>query len=168
MPARFCLARERILSHFYTMKKIELNPIGIIHTPFTERRTTPRGPSSSGGAAGRVVVQPEYAAGLRDLEGFSHLILVFYFDRSDTVPLLVTPERSPVERGVFATHSPDRPNHLGISVVELIKIEDNIVHVRNVDMLDRTPLLDIKPYSPLGDPDIEIRQGWIDELNRPN
>ncbi len=114
------------------------------------------------------MVYPEYAAGLKDLDGFSHIILVFYFDRSNTTPLLVTSARSPAERGVFATHSPDRPNHIGISVVELVEIEENTVHVRNVDMLDGTPLLDIKPYSPLSDADTEIRQGWIDELNRPD
>ena len=89
---------------------------------------------------------------------------VFTTNRIKAAPLLVTPERSPVERGVFATHSPDRPNHLGISVVRLTRIEQNVLYVRDVDMLDGTPLLDIKPYSPLGTPHPEIRQGWIDEI----
>lgn len=148
------------------MKKMQLRPIGVIHTPFTERKNTPRGPSAAKGAAGRVVVYPEFADGLKDVDGFSHLILVFYLDRSEIAPLRVTPERSPVERGVFATHSPDRPNHLGISVVELDRVEGATLFVRNVDMLDGTPLLDIKPYSPLREPHPEIRQGWIDKLNR--
>lgn len=146
------------------MGKIELKPIGVIHTPFTDRKETPRGPSSSGGAEGQVVINPEYAAGLKDLDGFSHITLVFYFDRSESAPLVIVPEISPVERGVFATHSPDRPNHIGISVVRLVKVKGNVLTVRNVDMLNGTPLLDIKPYSPSPDPPDEIRQGWIDEV----
>jgi|GEM_PF-384766 len=153
---------------FLVMGRIELKPIGVIHTSFTDREKAPRGASSSRGAEGRVVVDPKYTSGLKDLDGFSHIILVFYFHRSASAPLLVTSERSPVERGVFATRSPDRPNHLGISVVRLIKIEKNVLTVRDVDMLDGTPLLDIKPYSPLGDPHVAIRQGWLDKVKRTN
>jgi tRNA-Thr(GGU) m(6)t(6)A37 methyltransferase TsaA len=147
------------------MEKIQLTPIGVIHTPFTERSHAPRGPSAANGAEGRVVVYPEFAEGLKDVDGFSHLILVFYLDRSEIAPLRVRPEHSPAEHGVFATRSPDRPNHLGISVVELDRIEGATLHVRNVDMLDGTPLVDIKPYSPLREPHAAIRQGWIDETH---
>ncbi len=146
------------------MENITLTPIGLIHTPFATTGDAPRGPSSADGARGRIVVDEKYAAGLRDLEGFSHVIVVFYFDRSTTAPLLVTPPNSPVERGVFATHSPNRPNHLGLSVVRLEKIEGNVVQVRDVDMLDGTPLLDLKPYSAPGNVGEGIRQGWIDEV----
>jgi len=149
------------------MKKIELTPIGIIHTPWIERTDAPRGPSSSD-ADGRVIVDMEFTAGLKDLEGFSHIILVFHIDRSDSAPLLVTPPGQPVERGVFATRSPDRPNHIGMSVVRLIKIEQNVLSVHGVDMLDGTPLLDIKPYFPAKIPDGQLRQGWIDETGGEN
>ena len=147
------------------MDKITLTPIGIIYTPFATREVAPRGPSSSGGAQGRIIVDPTYAPGLKDLDGFSHLIIVFHLNQSDETPLLVTPRISGIERGVFATHSPDRPNHIGISILRLDKIEGNILHVRDVDMLDGTPLLDIKPYSPPGNIGDGIRQGWIDEID---
>jgi tRNA-Thr(GGU) m(6)t(6)A37 methyltransferase TsaA len=145
------------------MDKIELKPIGAIYTPWFDRAEAPRGPSSSD-ADGYVVVDEAYAAGLKDLEGFSHIILIFYFDRSETAPLLITPHGTSVERGVFATRSPNRPNHIGVSVVRLKKIARNVLTVNGVDMLDGTPLLDIKPYSPIRDSLEEIRQGWIDEI----
>jgi len=145
------------------MDKIELTPIGAIYTPWFEPAEAPRGPSTSD-ADGFVVVNEEFVPGLKDLEGFSHIILLYYFDRMDKTSLLLTPPGSSVERGVFATRSPVRPNHIGMSVVRLKNIARNVITVHGVDMLDGTPLLDIKPYSPPRILEGSVRQGWIDEV----
>jgi tRNA (adenine37-N6)-methyltransferase len=136
-----------------------LRPIGEIHTPFIDKRDTPIQASRSV-ATGRVEVYPAYVAGLRDLDGFSHIILVYAFHRSDDYTLIVTPFLDDQERGLFATRYPERPNPIGLSIVRLLSIHDHLLEIEGVDMLDGTPLLDIKPYVPEFDVRTDVRTGW--------
>lgn len=110
---------------------------------------------------GQITVFEEYRAGLMDLDGFSHIILLYLFDRSDGYSLKVTPFMDTAPRGLFATRAPKRPNPIGLSIVQLDRIEANILHVSNIDVLDGTPLLDIKPYVPAFDCPENVRTGWI-------
>jgi tRNA-Thr(GGU) m(6)t(6)A37 methyltransferase TsaA len=136
-------------------------PIGIIHSPFRERGRMPIQAALSD-ADGTVEVYPEYAAGLADVEGFSHLTLVYWFHLSDGYRLSVRPFLDQVQRGLFATRFPGRPNPIGISTVELLAREGNRLLVRGVDVLDGTPLLDLKPFVPAFDHRDEIRVGWLE------
>jgi len=142
--------------------EILYKPIGIIHSPFKEVKGTPIQPAGAKGIDGNVEVFPEYAQGLKDLEGFSHIILLYHFHLSKKPSMTVTPFMDSSPRGIFATRSQRRPNPIGISVVQLVGIEDNILHIQDVDMIDGTPLLDIKPYVP----DFDIREiqrfGWLE------
>lgn len=140
--------------------KIEFSPIGIIHTPFKETAGMPIQPPGASGIKGTVEVFPEFSAGLKDIEGFSHIILIFYFDRSKDYKLQVSPFLEDDVHGVFAIRAPKRPNPVGISIVKLIKRENNILYIDNPDMLDGTPLLDIKPYIPDFDAYPEAVAGW--------
>jgi tRNA-Thr(GGU) m(6)t(6)A37 methyltransferase TsaA len=143
-------------------REILYKPIGIIHSPFKEVKGTPIQPAGAKGIDGNVEVFPEYAQGLKDLEGFSHIILLYHFHLSKKPSMTVTPFMDSSPRGIFATRSQRRPNPIGISVVQLVGIEDNILHIQDVDMIDGTPLLDIKPYVP----DFDIREiqrfGWLE------
>lgn len=123
-----------------------LKPIGIIHSPYKEIRSTPKQAVFSEGVKGKIIINREYVRGLKGLEKFSYIYLFFYFDRSSKTDLQLTPHLSNEEKGVFATRSPRRPNKLGMSLVELTGIEDNIIHIRDLDILDGTPLIDIKPF----------------------
>ena len=139
-------------------------PIGVIHTPFREPQGTPIQPQAARGIRGWVEVFPEYEAGLLDLDGFSHIVLIYHFHLSSRAGLTVRPYMDDRERGVFATRAPARPNPIGISVVRLLGVEGRILRVADVDILDGTPLLDIKPYVPqFGDAplDPKIRIGWL-------
>jgi tRNA-Thr(GGU) m(6)t(6)A37 methyltransferase TsaA len=140
-----------------------IHSIGIIHSPFNERQGMPIQPGSSQGAQGEVVLDPAYAQGLQDLEGFSHVILVYLFHQAARPQLLVKPFLDDVKRGLFATRAPNRPNPIGLSVVQLISIHKNVLEVRNLDILDGTPLLDIKPYVPDFDQPGEVRIGWLEK-----
>jgi tRNA-Thr(GGU) m(6)t(6)A37 methyltransferase TsaA len=146
--------------------KIELSPIGIIHTPFKERRGTPIQPAAGVGVAGRVEVFEEFQDGLQDLDGFSQIILLYHFHRSSGFKLRVTPFMDTEERGLFATRAPNRPGSIGLSIVELEKIEDGVLYIRNVDILDGTPLLDIKPYVPEFDRHVHVRTGWLERARK--
>ena len=143
------------------MSTIELQPIGIIHSPFKDIKGMPIQPSGAHGTEGLVEILPPYIDGLQDLVGFSHIILLYHFHKTDRVDLVVTPFLDSKPRGVFATRAPTRPNPIGLSIVELNGIEHNKLHISNVDILDGTPLLDIKPYIPEFDhyPDVEV--GWL-------
>lgn len=141
--------------------KIEYRPIGVIRTPFEDTAGMPRNPAQAGGTAGRVEVDTAYADGLKDLDGFSHVILLFHFHRSSGYTLELAPRGHEARRGVFATRTPRRPNPIGLSVVRLERIEGNVLHVRDVDMMDRTPLLDIKPYLPSVDAHGDAAMGWL-------
>jgi tRNA-Thr(GGU) m(6)t(6)A37 methyltransferase TsaA len=136
-----------------------MHPIGEIHTPFVDKRDTPIQPSRST-AAGQVVVYPAYADGLRDLDGFSHIILLYVFHRSADYALRVTPFLDDQERGLFATRYPARPNPIGLSIVRLLALHDRVLEIEGADMLDGTPLLDIKPYVPDFDMRTDVRTGW--------
>jgi len=142
---------------------MRLKPIGVIHTPFTEALGTPIQPDAIPGSEGQVEVFPEYVAGLKDLDACERIWLIFWFDRAAPAKMVVVPYMDTVPRGLFATRAPCRPNPIGISPVRLIRIEDNILHVAEVDILDGTPLLDIKPYVPKFDCR-EARAGWLEEL----
>ena len=136
-------------------------PIGVIHTPFAEPAGMPIQPAGAAGVRGTVEVFEEFRAGLADLDGFSHLILLYHFHRSAGFDLKATPFLDAQPRGLFATRAPRRPNPIGLSVVALEKVDGNVLHVQNVDMLDGTPLLDIKPYVPQFDAAQDVRTGWI-------
>lgn len=146
--------------------KIEFTPIGIIHSPFAEPEGMPIQPAGAKGIRGTIDVFEEYRAGLRDLEGFSHIVLLYHFHRCRGFRLQVTPFMDTEPRGVFSTRAPRRPNPIGISVVRLDRVENGVLHIRNVDILDGTPLLDIKPYVPDFDPQGKVRTGWLEEARK--
>lgn len=144
------------------MQPVQFTPIGIIHTPIKDRKDAPRQSRLGRDIVGSVEVDREFEQGLTDLETFSHIVLIFYLHLSKDFSLLSKPPVDDKYHGVFATRSPRRPNPIGISVVRLDRVEGNILHVRDVDMIDGTPVLDIKPYVPevkSGDP---IRYGWLE------
>ncbi len=141
---------------------IALYPIGTIHTPFAEAVGTPIQGALSGQARGEVVVNSALGEGLADLDGFSHIILIYLFDRITKARLKVKPYLDTEHRGIFATRSPSRPNPIGITVVRLIEIDGLILRVSGVDMLDGTPLLDIKPSIPQFDDHQHRRCGWFE------
>ncbi|MBN1339507.1 MAG: tRNA (N6-threonylcarbamoyladenosine(37)-N6)-methyltransferase TrmO [Bacteroidales bacterium] len=143
------------------MNGILYQPIGIVHTPFTDIKDMPIQPSAAAGVKGYAEVYPEYEKGLKDLDGFSHIILIYHFHLSNGYRLEVRPFLDEKTHGVFATRAPRRPNNIGISVVQLVKIENNILHIENVDILDGTPLLDIKPFVPDFDAAADTRIGWL-------
>jgi len=144
------------------VEEIRYRPIGVVHSPFKEPRGTPIQPAAARDVEGTVEVFPEYADGLKDIEGFSHIILVYHFHRVEKSSLRVKPYMDDELRGIFATRAPPRPNPIGISVVELTKVEGNTLHVRGVDIVDGTPLLDIKPYVPEFDAWKTERIGWLE------
>ena len=139
----------------------QIKPIGVIHTPFKNASQAPIQPVFAEGAEGIIEVFDEYAAGLRDLAGFERIWVVYWFNRSKKFKLLVTPYMDTQQRGLFATRAPSRPNPIGISAVKLERIDANKICVSDVDMLDGTPLLDIKPYSPKFDSFEVNRLGWL-------
>jgi tRNA (adenine37-N6)-methyltransferase len=141
------------------MMEFVMRPIGEIHTPFIDKRDTPIQASRSA-ATGQVEVYPAYVDGLRDLEGFSHITLLYVFHRSDDYQLSVTPFLDDQERGLFSTRYPARPNPIGLSTVRLLSIHDHVLEIEGVDMLDGTPLLDIKPYVPEFDVRTDVHTGW--------
>jgi tRNA-Thr(GGU) m(6)t(6)A37 methyltransferase TsaA len=141
-----------------------MHPIGLIHSPFQDKAATPIQPSRSQ-AQGQVEVFPEFTSGLRDLAGFSHIILLYVFHRSSGYELQVKPFLDDRLRGLFATRYPYRPNPIGLSVVRLLSIRDNRLAIEGVDVLDGTPLLDIKPYVPEFDRTAgPIRLGWYEKI----
>lgn len=145
---------------------IELTPIGIIHTPFTELEGMPIQPAGAAGIQGTVEVFETFRPGLQDLDGFSHIVLLYHLHRSQGFDLSVVPFLDTEPRGLFATRAPRRPNAIGLSVVELERIEDGVLHVRNVDILDGTPLLDIKPYVREFDAQGDVRTGWLETADK--
>lgn len=142
---------------------MELRPIGVIHSPFIEAKGTPIQPALAEGVKGTVEVLEEYAPGLADLDGFDRVWLIYWFHRVEGVRLKLTPYLDDAERGLFATRAPCRPNPIGMSPVRLLGIEGTTLHIGDVDVLDGTPLLDIKPYSPRFDCFGVGRSGWLDE-----
>lgn len=145
---------------------IEYRPIGIVRTPFTSTEGMPIQPSRARGVEGTVEVDEEYAEGLADLDGFSHIILVCHFHRARPAKMKVVPFLDDVPRGLFATRAPSRPNPIGLSVVRLTGIDGRTLHVADVDLLDGTPVLDIKPYVGEFDRREDVRFGWLKEARR--
>lgn len=143
------------------MQEAVFHPIGVIRSPFTELALVPKRPIDPVTSRGEVVLDPRYREGLADLKGFSHVILVFHLHRSHGYDLTVSPYLDPTPRGLFATRSPRRPNPIGISVVGLEGIEDRTLRVNRLDVLDGTPLLDLKPYIPDLADDVVVRVGWL-------
>jgi tRNA-Thr(GGU) m(6)t(6)A37 methyltransferase TsaA len=143
-----------------------MKPIGIIHAPFTEKECTPI-QSTRSHFTGQVEVYAEYAEALEDIEGFSHLILLYVFHRSQNYQLKVRPFLDDQEHGLFATRHPDRPNPIGLSVVRLLKRVGDRLEIEGVDTLDGTPLLDIKPYVPDFDVRLDARAGWYETRSKP-
>jgi len=136
-------------------------PIGIIHTPHREGKNSPIQPMYARKIAGRVEVFSEFAAGLANLDGFSHLILIYHLHQIHDSQLRVTPFMDTQKRGVFATRSPRRPNAIGISTVKLKYVQDGNIYFEDADMLDGTPLLDIKPHVPAFDSCTDVKIGWL-------
>ncbi len=145
---------------------MNLKAIGVIHTPHRASPGTPVQAAAATGIPGRVEVLPEFAPGLKDLEGFERIWLVYWFDRAKPAELTVIPYLDSLSRGVFATRAPCRPNPIGLSCVRLLEVRQNVLHVDGVDMLDGTPLLDIKPYIPAFDALEAKRVGWLAEAPR--
>lgn len=135
-------------------------PIGVIHSPFTEREGMPI-QSARSTAEGRIEIDEAYAEGLKDIEGFSHIYLLYVFDRATETKLTVYPFLDDQPHGVFSTRFPGRPNPIGLSVVELLRREGTTLHVAGIDVLDGTPLLDLKPYAPKFDHHPATRTGWL-------
>lgn len=136
--------------------------IGTVRSQFTDTKSIPKGPGARHDAEGRLEISPEFAPGLMDVEGFSHLFVLWVFDKSQGYELVGTPPVDDRPHGVFATRSPRRPNPIGLTVVELLRREGSVLHVRGVDMLDGTPILDIKPYlSSVSE--AALRRGWLDQ-----
>ncbi|HZX09793.1 MAG TPA: tRNA (N6-threonylcarbamoyladenosine(37)-N6)-methyltransferase TrmO [Acidobacteriota bacterium] len=145
---------------------IEFKPIGIIHSPFKDPRGMPIQPSGAVGVKGTVEVFDQYQAGLKDLDGFSHIILLYYFHLAKGFKLQVVPFMDSKPRGLFSTRAPKRPNPIGLSVVQLNEVKDGVLFIQNVDILDQTPLLDIKPYVPVFDKQAKIRTGWLENTKK--
>jgi tRNA-Thr(GGU) m(6)t(6)A37 methyltransferase TsaA len=144
---------------------VTFRPIGVIHSEHTSADATPIQPVYAAACIGRVEILPEFADGLADIEGFSHVYLLYCLHRADPPQLRVKPYLQDVERGIFATRAPCRPNPIGLSLVRLLRREGNILHFAGADVLDGTPLLDLKPYSPRHDTVENPHGGWTEEVD---
>ncbi len=143
------------------METFQYRSIGVIHSPFDKPEGMPIQPVGARGIKGTVDVEAEYEDGLKDLDGFSHIILVYHFHLAEGYSLQVKPFLDDTPRGIFAVRAPKRPNHIGISIVRLERIEGTRLYIWNVDVVDGTPLLDIKPYVPRFDAVEDARIGWL-------
>ncbi len=145
------------------MKDVTFTPIGKIHSPFQNIEDMPIQPVGAKGVQGTLEVDEQYTDGLKDLEGFSHIILLYHFHLSEGFSLSVKPFLDDEEKGLFSTRAPKRPGPIGLSVVKLIDVDENILRIEDVDVVDGTPLLDIKPYVP----EFDIREvencGWLEK-----
>ena len=143
--------------------EIMYRPIGTIHTPFKTIEGMPIQPNGGRDVDARIHMFPEFSEGLADLDGFSHLILLYHFHKSMNYKLKVKPFLDDQVRGLFSTRAPKRPNPIGLSIVRLIEIRETVLYIKNVDILDGTPLLDIKPYVPGFDHHAANRIGWLEK-----
>lgn len=146
--------------------QLTFRPIGFARTPHAEKSTIPKGPGAMHTAEGILEIAAELEAGLTDIEGFSHLYVLWQFHRADGYDLMSTPPTDTTPHGVFATRSPRRPNPIALTVVELVRREGRNLHVRGVDMLDGTPILDIKPYLS-NVPEERLQRGWLETATPP-
>jgi len=143
----------------------EMKPIGFVRSPYAETSQIPKGCGAKHDAEGVLEVLPEFEEGLQDIEGFSHLFVIWTFHKAEGFALLGKPPTDDRAHGVFATRSPYRPNPIGLTVVQLIRREGSSLHVRGVDMLEGTPILDIKPYLS-SIPEEKLKRGWLDEAEK--
>ena len=146
-------------------KTIEFRPIGIINTPHTNLSEIPIQPVFAEGIKGTVTIDPSYSDGLKDLDGFSHIFIFYCFHKWKEMKLIVRPYLEDKEHGVFATRAVSRPNPLGLSLVKLVSIQKNVLHIEDVDILDGTPLIDIKPYFKRFDSREHVRSGWQEHID---
>ena len=142
--------------------EITLQPIGYLETPFNDIADMPIQPSVLADTRGKAVLDEKFAPGLKDLDGFSHIILLFLLHKISGYQLEVVPFMDTLPHGIFATRSPKRPNRIGMSIVRVESVEGNIVHFKGVDMLNGSPLLDIKPYYSYFDQQTQVRNGWLE------
>lgn len=146
---------------------ISFTPIGIIRTPFKDKQDMPIQPTGAKAKPGEIHIYPDLIEGIKDLDAFSHIILIYFFHKVETAKLTVIPFLDNSPRGVFATRAPVRPNPIGLSIVEIEKIVKNIIYIKKIDVLDATPLLDIKPFIPaIGIPTGTVRTGWLENLSK--
>lgn len=146
------------------MKEIILNPIGIIQTSWKDIENMPIQPFAARGAKGYIELLPEFEDGLKDLEGFSHVTLLYHFHKVDGFDLQVVPFMDDEKHGIYATRSPKRPNAIGISTVKIIGIDNNAIEIEDADMLDGSPLIDIKPFFPRYDNRVDdVKIGWLEK-----
>ena len=143
------------------MNAITMEPIGVVRSPHADKSQIPKGPGARHDAEGTLELRADLAQGLTDIEGFSHLYVLWVFDRADGYDLMATPPTDTVAHGVFATRAPRRPNPIGLTVVELLGRDGATLRVRGLDMLDGTPILDIKPYLSNIPPE-KLRRGWLE------
>ncbi len=144
------------------MQKWHMRAIGHLRSPYTDTSAVPKGLGAKHSAEGVLEILPEFEAGLQDIEGFSHLVILWVFDRAQEYELVGVVPADGMPHGVFASRSPRRPNPIGLTVVELLRREGRKLHLRGVDMLDGTPVLDIKPYMS-NVPEEKLRRGWLAE-----
>ena len=142
------------------MPTFTFSPIGVVHAPYTDTAAIPKGCGARHEAEGTLEILPEFEPGLADIDGFSHLYVLWIFDRARGASLVATPPTDDRPHGVFATRSPQRPNPIGLTVVELLRRDGRVLHVRGLDMLEGTPIVDIKPYLS-SIPDASLRRGWL-------
>jgi len=142
---------------------MNIEPIGVIRTPFKRLEQMPIQPKGGKNIIATIEIDKEYVQGLKDLEEFSHIYLIYYFHEASRTELEVIPFMDTQERGVFSTRSPLRPSHLGLSITKVISIDDNIVTIKGIDVLDGTPLIDIKPYIPQFDGVNGVKTGWMNK-----
>ena len=140
---------------------MEISPIGTIETPFKDREGMPIQPSGAKDVKGKIIIAPEYEQGLTDIEGFSHLILLYHFHKSNGFDLMVTPFLDKTQRGVISTRAPRRRNPIGLSIVRLVSRKKNVLDIVDIDVLDQTPLIDLKPYVPGFDIKDVTGTGWL-------
>jgi tRNA (adenine37-N6)-methyltransferase len=148
---------------FFKNMNLEFTPIGTIHSPYKSLVGMPIQPSAAVGIKGFVELNKNLESALVDLDGFSHIYLIYYFHLSKTFKLKVKPFLEDQSHGLFSTRAPNRPNQIGLSVVKLTSIEQNVLHIENVDIIDGTPLLDIKPYVKQMEPTQDLRVGWLEK-----
>lgn len=143
-----------------------IHPIGVIRTPFSDLSGMPIQPSGAKGVKGTIELEKKYEQGLNDVDGFSHIILLYHFHKSKDFDLMVTPFLDKTRRGLFSTRAPRRPNPIGLSIVRVVKRQGNVLTIKDIDVLDGTPLIDIKPYVPQFDIKTEPRAGWLEESQK--
>ncbi len=137
-------------------------PIGVVHSPFKTVENMPVQPSAARDVEAEIEIFEQYKEGLSDIDGFSHIYVVFYLNRVRETRLRVIPFLDTVERGIFATRSPARPNPVGLSLVELVSVNENFLRIRGIDMLDGSPVIDIKPFVPDFEKHDNVRKGWFE------